>query len=354
LVIFSRKLLVLITLIITSILLVGCSYDSPILSPTPAYTITVTSTPTLTKTPTPTLTPLPPVGVLLAPPDAPARFSAEMQSLLSEWIPEMGYRYQVRPSLSEADFERDDFRLIVAIYPNPEISTMVEDHPEVQFLTVGIQDLEPASNLVTIGADGDRLDHQGFIAGYMAAMITPDWRVGVIGYSESQNTLSARQAFFTGVAFYCGLCLPSYPPWYEYPLYFELGADADTIAWRTAADFMIHRSVETVYVVPGAGDDVMLRHLAEAGVNIIAGRQTLPDIQDHWVASLRFDLMESFKEYWPDFTVGAGSFTVSIPLQITEINPDLFSPGKQRLIDIILADLLDGYFDMGVESSIKP
>jgi hypothetical protein len=176
----------------------------------------------------------------------------------------------------------------------------------------------------------------------------------VIGYSESQNALAARQAFFTGVVFYCGLCLPSYPPWYEYPLYFELGADADTIAWRTAADFMIHRSVGTVYVVPGAGDDAMLRHLADAGVNIVAGRQPLPDIQDHWIASLQFDLMKSFTEFWPDFTTGAGSDTVTIPLQITDINPDLFSPGKQRLVEVTLADLLEGYIDMGVDSSISP
>jgi hypothetical protein len=351
---FSRRLLAPIIIIITSVFLLGCSGNSTILSPTPTLTTTQTNTPTPTKPPTPTFTPLPPVGILLAPPDTPAQFSAEIQSLLSKWIPEIGYRFQVRPSLSEADFERDDFRLVVGLYPNPEIKTMVENHPEVQFLTVGIIDLEPAANLVTIGADGERLDHQGFIAGYMAAMITPDWRVGVIGYSESETTVSARQAFFTGVAFFCGLCLPSYPPWYEYPLYFELGDDADTIAWRTAADFMIHRSVETVYVVPGAGDDAMLRHLADSGVNIIAGRQPLPDIQAHWVASLRFDLMETFTESWTDFTAGIGSDTVSIPLQITDINPDLFSPGKQRLIDVILTDLLDGYYDMGVVSSNEP
>jgi hypothetical protein len=277
-----------------------------------------------------------------------------MQSLLSVWIPEMGFRYQLRPSLSETDFQKDDFRLVVVIPPDPGISVLANAHPEVQFLTMGIRDLEPAPNLTTIGADGDRLDHQGFMAGYMAAMLTPDWRVGVIGYSESQETIAARQAFYTGVAFFCGMCRPSYPPWYEYPLYFELGSDADTVAWRTAADFMIHRTVGTVYVVPGAGDDAMLRHLASAGVNIIGGGPPLQDIQTHWVASLQFDLMGAFVDFWPEFIAGSDTKAVTLPLQFTDINPDLFSPGKQRLAGEILEDLLGGFIEMGVDPLETP
>jgi hypothetical protein len=277
-----------------------------------------------------------------------------MQSLLSVWVPELGYRFQVRPSLSDTDFERDDFRLVVAFQPNQEIAAMVASQPDVQFLTIGIQGLEPEPNLTTIAADGNRLDHQGFVAGYTAAMLTPDWRVGVIGRSDSNETVAARQAFTTGVAFYCGLCLPSYPPWYEYPLYFELAQDADTIAWRTAADFMIQRSVETVYVVPGAGDDAMLRHLADKGLNIIAGRAPLPDIQDHWVASFRFDLMRTFVDSWPAFIDGSSTQAVTIPMQITDINPDLLSPGKQRLVEDILADVLAGYIDLGVGLETAP
>jgi len=137
-------------------------------------------------------------------------------------------------------------------------------------------------------------------------------------------------------------------------LYFELGSDADTIAWRTAADFMIHRSVGTVYVVPGAGDDAMLRHLASAGLNIIGGESPLQDIQDHWVASLRFDLMGTFVDFWPEFVAGSDIKAVTLPLQFTDINTDLFSPGKQRLAEEILDDLLGGFIDMGVDTIEAP
>jgi hypothetical protein len=351
---YSKKILVLIFGLFLLVSLIGCEGDLPGFSPTQTSTPSPTSTLTLTATPTLTSTPLPPVGVLLVPPEASPGFAAEIQSLLAQWIPELGYRFQLRPSLSETDLDRDDFRLVVALPPNQEILTMVVKHPEIQFLTVGIRDLEPAINLSTIGADGNRLDHQGFIAGYMAAMITPDWRVGVIGLSDSENTVAARQAFITGVKFFCGLCLPSYPPWYEYPLYFELGSEADTIAWRTAADYMIQRAVETVYVVSGAGDDAMLRHLSDSGVNIIAGRTPLADIQEHWVASLQFDLMSTFVDFWPVFIASPESQAVTIPLVITDINAELLSPGKQRLVTETLEDVKAGYIDLGVDSTIAP
>jgi len=253
----SRRFITL--LIVFVLLLTGCNDGIPGFSLTETVAPTLTDTPTPTATLTPTSTPLPPVGVLLAPPDADSQLVSELQPLLSGWLSEIGYRFQIRPSLSQQDFERDDFRLVVAVPPNPDIAVMIADHPEIRFLTLGIHDLEPSPNLSSIGADGVRLDHQGFIAGYISALITPDWRVGVIGRSDHPRAVDARQAFFTGVKYYCGLCTPSYPPFVEYPLYFELGADADTIEWRAAANFLSQRSAETVFVVPGEGDDAMLR-----------------------------------------------------------------------------------------------
>jgi len=345
----TKRYYLFIIAIVIAVILGGCGGELPDFEPSSAPTLTLTSTTPPTATLIPTATPLLPVGVFLSPSGASPRFAAEIQSLLAEWIHVLGYRFQVRPTLNDDDFNHDEIRLVVAIPPFPEISSLVALHPDTQFLAVGIPDLGPARNLTTIGSDGNRLDQQGFIAGYIAAMITPDWRVGVIGFSDSPDTIAARQAFFTGVKYYCGLCRPSYPPWYDYPLYFELGLDADTIAWRTAADYMIQRVVETVYIVPGAGDEAMLRYLAENGVNIIAGIAPLPDIQTNWIASLEFDLMETFIETWSAFVSGSAEQAVTIPMQITNINPELLTPGKQRLANQVMEDVLAGYIDLGVE-----
>jgi hypothetical protein len=337
-------------LILISLVVSGCSGGLPFASPTETLAPTSTATLTPTVIPSATPTPLAPIGLLLAPSEADSNLVAEVQNRLSQWIPELGYRFQIRQALTEADLDRDDFRLVVVLPPYDGIASLVVSHPEINFMAVGVPGLEARSNLTTIGADGERLDHQGFLAGYMAAMITPDWRVGVIGFSDSSQTLAARQAFFTGVKFYCGLCLPDYPPFYEYPLYFELGSDADTVAWQTAADYMIQRSVTTVYVVPGAGDNAMFNHLAEAGVNIIAGVPRRSGLEEHWVASLTFDLLSSFLDEWPRFSTGEVGQAVTLPLQIMDANPELLSPGKQQLVEKILAEVLGGFIDLGVET----
>ena len=335
------------------VFLAGCTGELPSFEPTSTSAPTITQTSTATATITPTKTPLPPAGVFLAPQEAPDSMVNEIQTLLSEWIPDLGYRFQVRPSLKDEDFARDDYQIVVAIPPNPTISDLVANHPETRFLTIGILDLPPSPNLTAIGADGNRLDQQGFLAGYIAAMITPDWRVGVIGLSETTDTIAARQAFSTGVKYYCGLCRPSYPPWYEYPLYFELGSDADSIAWRTAADYMIQRVVDTVYVVPGAGDEAMLRHLAENEVRVIAGIAPPAGIEDQWVVSLQFDLLATFLETWPHFIDGSADRVITIPMQFSNVNPEILTPGKQRLANQVMEDILAGYIDLGIETQLS-
>jgi len=336
------------------IFLVGCQGADLGTSPTLTNIPLPSDTPPPPEVPTPTATLLPPVGLLLAPPEADSGLVEAVQILLAEWIPAAGYRFQVRPALTADDFSRDDFRLVVAVAPLPELASLVAGHPETRFLTLGIEGLESAPNLSVIGGDGDRLDQQGFVAGYMAALITPDWRVGVIGLSGSDETSAARQAFFAGVKFYCGLCLPVYPPFYVYPLFFELGPDADTTEWNAAAEYMIHRGVETVYVVPGAGDDSMLRHLAQSGVGIIGGTPPLADIQNQWVASLRFDPFQAFQSFWPSFAEGIDNQAVPVPMTLMDINPDLLSPGKQRLVEEILDDVLADYIDLGVNAAQNP
>ena len=54
-------------------------------------------------------------------------------------------------------------------------------------------------------------------------------------------------------------------------------------------------------------------------------------------------------ELLPGLLNGEGSVVVELPLGFTAVNPDLFSPGRQRLTEIMLADLLAGFIDTGVD-----
>jgi hypothetical protein len=116
---------------------------------------------------------------------------------------------------------------------------------------------------------------------------------------------------------------------------------------------LINQAVETVYVMPGAGDEALLEHLVQSGVGIIGGR-TPPNqqlVKQHWVASLRMDPLETFLKVWPDFMAGEVGDNIPVPLSINNVNSKLFSPGRERAAEEVLADLLAGYIDPTQELS---
>jgi hypothetical protein len=71
------------------------------------------------------------------------------------------------------------------------------------------------------------------------------------------------------------------------------------------------------------------------------------------VASLEFDLFQTFQDYWPEFAAGMDGQLVTIPLSITNVNPDLLTLGRQQFVEAMLVDMVAGYIDIGVDSSVN-
>jgi hypothetical protein len=269
---------------------------------------------------------------------------------LNDIVTEQGYRWQVRQQLTQDDLI-SALRLVVAVPPDPGLAQMAASAPDTQFLALGIPGLEAAGNLTLIGVAGERPDQEGFIAGVIAAMLAPDWRVGVISLSDTVEGRSARSGFLNGVEYFCGLCRPIHPPFYEYPLYIELPSTATTAEWQEAANYMVDHYAQTVYVYPGAGDESMLSTLATAGVNIISSGESPSTITESWVASLTTNPLPLILSQVEGLLAGdiSGGQSLAVPIQFTNINPALFTPGKQRLAEQILSDMQAGYIDTGVD-----
>ncbi len=285
---------------------------------------------------------------MLAPAGADEAQVSALQSALYEAITSAGLRWQVRPSLSAADLT-PELRLVVALPPDPGLAALAAAAPQTQFLAVGIPNLPEAPNLSQVAASGARPDQQGFIAGYIAAMLTADWRVGVISLSDTVTGKAARSGFLEGVVYFCGLCQPEYPPFYQYPLYGELPSTASAVEWQAIAGYMIDRYVQTVFVYPGAGDPAMLNTLAQAGVNLIGVGAPPEGLEQNWIASLRSESLPVVQQIIPELLAGRGALNLPMPLEITNINPNLFSPGRLRLAEETLAEMLAGFIDTGVD-----
>jgi len=270
-----------------------------------------------------------------------------LQDVLSELAGQESLAFETRADLTSLEFDAG-VRLVVAVPPDPGIANLAAANSQVQFLAVGIPGVQAASNLSVIGSEGERPDQQGFLAGYLAAVITQDWRVGVISRADTVEGKAARLGFSNGVIFYCGLCRPAYPPFVQYPQYVELAADASAAEQQAAADILIQNAVKTIYVFPGIGDKTLLEYLAQAGVNLIGSGLPGESLRAHWVTSIQVDEASAVRQIWPRLINGEKGIQLSVPLALADKNTALFSLGRQHLVEKMLAELLAGYIDTGV------
>lgn len=329
----------------------SCSKVIPTSRPALTFTPSPSATITPIPTSTPTATPPPPVAVLLAGPQADQTWVNALQTALNDLVVGAGLRWQVRQQLTRADL-LPEIRLVIAVPPDPGLREMVAAAPNTQFLALGIAGLDTAPNLSILDAN-QRMDQQGFIAGYLAAMLSDDWRAGAISLSDTVEGKAARTGFLNGVVYFCGLCRPAHPPFYEYPLYTELPTTATSPEWQEAANYMVDHYVQTVYVYPGAGDEAMLSILADAKINIISSGDPPSAVASNWVVSLTTDALPLIRSTVAGLLDGSltGGQTLSLPIQFTQINSALLTPGKQRLAVQVLADLQAGFIDTGVDLS---
>jgi hypothetical protein len=345
--IYGKQPPTVIILLLLSLAITACSNATPsITPPTNEGQSTATVRPSETPIPTQTNTPLPPLAILLVPAQADAQLAGELQNTLEGAIAAAGMRWQVRQRLAPEDLVQE-LRLVIVLPPDPGVAELMASAPNTHFLALGITGLQPSRNLSVIGAQGVRPDQAGFMAGVIAAIITPDWRVGAISTSDTAGGVAARQGFVNGAIYFCGLCRPAYPPYYNYPVYVELPIGSTPSEWQNAADFLIEQYAKTVYIYPEAGDEALRSYLADKGVKLIGSEAQPAGLQASWVSSLRPNLLSAVSEALPTLLSSEGGIDLPAPLEISDINTELFSPGRQRLAEEILADLLAGYIGTG-------
>ncbi len=327
----------------------GCNSSTPMLSPTiPAATDAVALSTETALPPEASSTPPANKVVLLAPPGADPALALNVQEVVGELAAQDGLTFETLAELTQLELG-PEIRLMVLVPPDSGTANLVAANPQVQFLTIGMKDIQTGPNLSIIDAQTSRLDQQGFLAGYLAAIITQNWRVGVISRADTVESKAARSGFVNGAIFFCGLCRPAYPPFVQYPLYTEIVGGASQAEQQAAADQLLANAVDTVYLAPGTGDAYLVEYLVLAGVNLIGGETPADPLRVNWVATIRTDPAQAIRQIWPKLLSGEGSSSENASLMLTDINPALLSPGRQRLVEEMLVDLLAGYVDTGID-----
>ncbi len=305
--------------------------------------------PSQTPAPTlgPTATPGAPLVILLLPADLNEESSSAYQKTVYDLAQSAGMRFQVRNQLLAADLE-SALKVVIALPPAAGLTELAAAAPQTQFLAVNLPDVTPGGNLSTLSAAGIRIDQQAFIAGFIAAITTEDYRSGVITRKDSPESPVIQAAFRAGQEFFCGLCNPYAGPFEEYPLAIEIPADAKPAEYGAYADFLLRKQVSTLFLQPGVDLPEMLDYLTTVGAFVI-GAQSPTKQYPNWVVTLQPNYLEALKTVWPQLLAGQGGQNFAAPLTFTDVNAEIFTPGKQNLTAETLRDLSDGFISTGIQ-----
>ena len=304
----------------------------------------LTSTPAPTDTPVPpatlTATPVVPLTILVLPATLDAETSNQYQKTVYDLTQAAGMRFQVRNTLTAVDLE-PGLKIVIALPPDPGIAALAAAAPQVQFLAIGMPGVTAGGNISVLGGNSQS-DVAAFLAGYTAALITDDYRIGMMIPKDNPDAIRAFNAYASGMTFYCGTCRPFYYlPW-AFPQFIEIPADEDVNNYDAYSDILMTQyKVRTIYLYPDIAALELETYVGTTGTLMI-GTQTPEQMPAGWVMTIQPDVVKAIQDAWPQLLSGKGGQTVQSPLGLSDIDPSLLSAGKQRLVEKMLQDLQSG------------
>ena len=308
-----------------------------------------TSTPVPTDTPvvppTSTSTPSTPLAILVLPADLDPDTSNLYQKTVYDLTQVSGMRFQVRNTLTPADLE-PGLQVVIALPPDPGIAALAAAAPQVQFLAINIPEVAAGGNISVLG-NNVQTDVAGFLAGYTAAMITDDYRIGMLMPKDNPDALRALNAYASGMKYYCGACRPVLFYSWAYPQYVEIPAEEDKTHYNAFADILILQyKIGTVYLHPDVATTDVQNYIGTTGVYMI-GTKTPEQIPAGWVMTIQPDVIKAIQNAWPGLLSGQGGIIVQSPLGLSDIDSAILTEGKLRLVEQTLSDLQAGLISTG-------
>ncbi len=302
------------------------------------------SPPATATLPEPTNTPLPPseLLVLVAAAETEASQVQAVEALLAETAASNGMEFETLSALSAAEVT-PELKLAVYLSPPPNLMDVVRAAPQTQFIAVSQVDLEAAPNLSVIR---HRPEQAAFIAGAAAVVIAFDWRSAGLLPADSLLGAAHEDLFRNGGGYFCGICNPFYAPHVRFPLTAALPLGSDFNAWRQAVDELLLKVVYVIYIAPEVASPELLTYLAVEKNLILLGGQSPPDeVRPRWAATITSDILTPLQELLPTLLAGEGGKVLPANLIFTDVQPALFSPGRQMLVEQIRDDLREGWIE---------
>ena len=273
---------------------------------------------------------------------------ALLESQLTELAAEAGLQLDTVPELPN-DGLTDNIRIAVVLTQLESLADLAGASPDTQFIAVALPNLTPTPNLTVIAPVSDLTDDQAFLGGYLAALISDEWRVASITDQGSVLGASTRIAFANGGKFFCGLCRPIHPPYPGYPLDFPIDQAAGSAEWGFLLDELHRNAVQVAYLQPGLLDPELVGLMVSQGIYLIGPETPVLALASTWVATIDPDPARVLASIWPAVVNGQSQGTLRMPLRVTVQDPAKLSPGRLQFVQELIGDLAGGFIDTGVD-----
>jgi hypothetical protein len=331
-------------LLLILILLTACASGAPV-SGEPTFTPEPTASPQPTAGPT--QTPAVPLVILVVPADMNEVQSRAYQKAVYDLAQAQGYRFVVLNKLATSDLE-PALKIVIDLSPDTDVNALAASAPQTQFLAINLPGVQAGSNISILGGEKTGIDKVAFMAGYIAATITQDYRTGVLLRKGSADGEAISMAFRAGRQYFCGLCNPYAGPFEEYPLVQDIPEEAKPSEYGAYADILIRKQVDTLFIEPGVDIPELLQYLQTVGVLMI-GTQTPAKAVSGWVVTLQPNYLEAMQAAFPELVAGQGGKAFPAPLTFNDANANLFGLGKQNNARQVLDNLLQGFISTEIK-----
>lgn len=330
------KKLAMLALLLT-LTLAACQAANP--SPTPSAPIK-TTTAAATAAPSPTLllltaTPAPSKVLLVTGDSGAAADPAAVKAALAELSAPAKWVVEERKALQVAELN-PQVKVAVLLVQPANLAELMAASPTTQFILLTAADMPAKGTLSVVRANPE---HLAFVAGFIAAIISPDWRAAGLLPDQPKTLL---EAFQNGGRWFCGRCAPNFAPVVFFPVGAALPAGSGLAAAQAAYEGLKKNVLQTVYVPAEIGTPEVLEYVNAQKVTLIGGKAPSEALKPRWAVTVRQDALAALRGLWVEVVGGKGGKAVSAAITFSDINESLFSPGRQRLAQEVIAGLADG------------
>jgi hypothetical protein len=271
-------------------------------------------------------------------PGAETEMVTRIQTALESLAGDNGLSLEV---LEELTPERITTSTKVVVGVGLDLTGLAQANPTVQFIAIDDQATVPLDNLSVIGDSADT-QRVAFMGGYLAALISGDYKVSALVPEGVEESGLILEAFINGARFFCGICQPKYPPYNTFPSWQTLALENASSNYQSTVDALAAIGTEVVYLPGSLQSPELLTYFNSLDMKVISDQPAESPLMGNWVGTLGLDPVPALESIWLDILTGLGGHQVPAAITLSDTENGLISEGRYRMFEEMIVELETG------------